>query len=260
MTDPSRLLDGLTELSEEERSLLEAGQAMAPPEALSASLWAGVAAKLPPAAMKASGASGSTAGSGLSGAGAANGSSLLLVKAALVAGALGGLVLGGRAWLRAHEAHEAPRENVPSVTAPTLVPAPIASVVEASSPLPAPSAVPAAAGTSTLHAPSSVHAVRVSDRTPAPAASSDAREESRVVTMARTALRGGDSAGALNLLAEARQRFGNGVLGQEREALLIEALAKSGQMSAARAHGQAFLKNYSNSPYAARVKQVAGLE
>lgn len=39
---------------------------------------------------------------------------------------------------------------------------------------------------------------------------------------------------------------------------LIEALAKSGQGAAARAHGQAFLKNYANSPYAARVQQIVG--
>ena len=75
---------------------------------------------------------------------------------------------------------------------------------------------------------------------------------------ARNALRGGNSAGALTILSQAQQRFGSGVLGQEREALTIEALAKSGQSAAANARGQVFLKNYANSPYAARIRALIG--
>jgi outer membrane protein assembly factor BamD (BamD/ComL family) len=97
---------------------------------------------------------------------------------------------------------------------------------------------------------------------PAPVASSsfasDASEESRAVTAARDALRSGNTGGALSLLAQAQRRFGAGALGQEREALSIEALAKSGQHSAAHTRGELFLKNYAHSPYAARIRALIG--
>jgi hypothetical protein len=262
MSDPLRLLDDASELSDEERRLLVAGRVMAPPAALSAGLWAGLTARLPQSAASAAGAQGAgVTHGGLASGGAAQGSGLglLIAKAALVVGALGALTVAGHAWWRAHAA-----ENTPHVVEPVLPQAPPPTASE----LPSPSAVNVPTTESPLssvtpsnlppHAPSSVHAPKPS--TPAPAASSDAREESRVVTAARDALHSGDSAGALNLLGQARQRFGNGVLGQEREALLIEALAKSGQAASARTHGQAFLKNYANSPYAARVQQIIGAE
>jgi outer membrane protein assembly factor BamD (BamD/ComL family) len=79
-----------------------------------------------------------------------------------------------------------------------------------------------------------------------------------MVSAARDALRAGDSASALSLLAKAQQRFGAGVLGQEREALTVEGLARSGQQAAAQSRGRAFLKNYANSPYAARIRALIG--
>ena len=257
MSDPLRLLEDASELSDEERRLLLAGRAMAPPAALSSGLWAGLSAKLPHSAANAAGAQGGGAAQGGLASGAAaqgSGLGLLIVKAVLVLGALTALGVGGRAWWRAHAA-----ENVPRAVEPALEQAPRPTVSELPSPSalklptepPLPSVSPPNLAT---HAPSSVHAPKSS--TPAPSASSDAREESRLVAAARDALHSGDSAGALNLLEQARQRFGTGVLGQEREALLIEALAKSGQGAAARAHGQAFLKSYANSPYVARVQQI----
>ena len=260
MTDPVRLLDDADELSDDERRLLVAGRAMAPPEALSASLWSGLASQLPPA--NASGTPSAGTGGGLGAGGAApqgSGLGLLFVKAALVAGTFGVLAVGGRGWWRASAAQSVTHtvEPKPAALAPIEVPAP---------PLEEPSVGPAPAGAQSAQpspaprVPNVSHALKASERMPAPAASSDAREESRVVAAARDALRSGDSAGTLSLLAQARQRFGAGVLGQEREALLIEALAKSGQGAAARAHGQAFLKNYANSPYAARVRQLVGAD
>jgi hypothetical protein len=266
-SDPLRLLEDPNELSEDERRLLVAGQNMTPPAALSASLWLGLSSKLPATTANAPSGPGGPGGPGgelgvSGGAAAAHGSGLglLLIKAALALGAVGALVLGGRAWWRAHHAGDTPQKALPALSVPADRPAPAVSgalpltAVDAAAP--APSSQPSAPA----HAPSAARALKASERTPATAASSDAREESRVVTAARDALRSGDSAGALSLLAQARQRFGSGVLGQEREALLIEALSKSGQAAAARTHGQAFLKNYANSPYAARVRQIVGPE
>jgi hypothetical protein len=260
MSDPLRLLDDASELSDEERRLLVAGRAMAPPAVLSAGLWAGLSTKLPQSAANAAGAQGGGAAQGgLASGGAAQGSGLglLIVKAVLVVSALGALAVVGDAWWRAHAAENAPRavqRVADQVTPPTVSELPSPSALNV--PPTEPSLSSVTPSNLPMHAPSSLHAPKPS--APAPTASSDAREESRVVAAARDALHSGDSAGALNLLAQARQRFGNGVLGQEREALLIEALAKSGQGAAARAHGQAFLKNYANSPYAARVQQIVG--
>jgi outer membrane protein assembly factor BamD (BamD/ComL family) len=71
---------------------------------------------------------------------------------------------------------------------------------------------------------------------------------------ARDALRRGDASGALQKIEEARSRFAGGMLGQEREALTIEALYKSGQKGAASARAAAFLRAYPMSPHAARLQ------
>jgi hypothetical protein len=80
------------------------------------------------------------------------------------------------------------------------------------------------------------------------------REESGLLSEARDALRRGDSATALRKLEEARTRFAGGMLGQEREALTIEALYRGGQREAASARAAAFLRAYPLSPHATRVQ------
>ncbi|HSO00162.1 MAG TPA: outer membrane protein assembly factor BamD, partial [Candidatus Nanopelagicales bacterium] len=91
----------------------------------------------------------------------------------------------------------------------------------------------------------------------APAAAERAsrlREESRVLGEARDALRRGDAAGALQKLEEVRTRFPDGVLTQEREALAIEALYRSGSRAAASARAAAFLRAWPTSPHATRIQ------
>jgi hypothetical protein len=82
----------------------------------------------------------------------------------------------------------------------------------------------------------------------------NAREESQLISSARTALRGGDAAGALQLLDRVERRYPRGVLVQEREALRVEALAALGRTAEARAHADAFVRAYPKSPHLARVK------
>ncbi len=82
-------------------------------------------------------------------------------------------------------------------------------------------------------------------------------EESRRLTEARDALRRGDSAGALNTLSELQRAVPGGILGQEREALAIEALAKSGRSAEAQARARAFLQANPESPHAPRVAAFA---
>ena len=84
------------------------------------------------------------------------------------------------------------------------------------------------------------------------------REESQRLGEARDALRHGDAQGALARLDELRRRFPGGMLAQEREALAIEALARSGQGGEARSRAEAFKKAYPASPHAARVEALTG--
>jgi hypothetical protein len=83
------------------------------------------------------------------------------------------------------------------------------------------------------------------------------REESLAVLAARRTLRTGDAGGALRLLEAARRDFPSGMLGQEREALTIEALARSGAKEVARKRADTFLSNYPKSPYASDVRAFA---
>jgi len=81
--------------------------------------------------------------------------------------------------------------------------------------------------------------------------------EGRVVLDARRELREGRPADALRRLEAARVEFADGVLAQEREALTIEALARSGQRAAARARAAAFLRAHPESPHATDVRAFA---
>jgi len=83
------------------------------------------------------------------------------------------------------------------------------------------------------------------------------REESLAVMAARQVLRTNDTKGALRLLEQAQRRFGKGGLAEEREALTIEALARSGQTARASMRAAAFLRNHPRSPHATDVQQFS---
>jgi hypothetical protein len=94
--------------------------------------------------------------------------------------------------------------------------------------------------------------------TPEEARRSRLREESALVGEARGALRAGNAGQALTLLESARTRFPDGILGQEREALTIEALARSGNAAVASARARAFLAAYPSSAHAERIQTFIG--
>jgi outer membrane protein assembly factor BamD (BamD/ComL family) len=77
------------------------------------------------------------------------------------------------------------------------------------------------------------------------------------VLEARSALRSGNAARSLQLLQEMNVRFPRGALGQEREALSIEALAQAGQTATAKRRAAAFLRVHPQSPYTVDVRRVA---
>jgi hypothetical protein len=235
MSDPKYLTDDGSEATDLERELLLAAQEvrLAAPE--KQAIWAGVALQcLPVVAPSAP----------LSGGGGKLGLSLPpLLKGLVVVAGLGGASAGAYWLTRAHE--PAPRAAV----APAL-----ASAQQSAALVPSAAAVAApAAATVNLAAPTASSAVA---RVPPSVTESQSalRDESSAVLEIRRTLRAGDASGALRLLEQARQRFPHGALSQEREALGIEALAKSGASDAASRKAEAFLRAHPKSPYAADVQ------
>lgn len=235
MSDPKHWSEA-GEASELERELLLAGQSVKLPEGERRALWASIALSLPVAPP-------------LPGPGAAAvprtvSASLraYLTKGALFLAAVGGLTVGAtRLWPR-EPAAPAPRASSPKVAA-----APLSTVADAS-----PSkAEPVASATPPASAPVSGEA---HPRSPTP---SQLREESMAVLEARSALRSGNAARSLQLLQEMNVRFPRGALGQEREALSIEALAQAGQTATAKRRAAAFLRAQPQSPYSVDVRRVA---
>ena len=87
--------------------------------------------------------------------------------------------------------------------------------------------------------------------------SPNARDESQLIASARTALRSGSGAFALQLLDRAESRFPQGILVQEREALRVESLAALGRTAEARTRADAFMRAYPKSPHLGRVSRYA---
>lgn len=148
----------------------------------------------------------------------------------------------------------APASSVSPSPVPSSAPLPTEGARDPSSPVVAPSAptepepsVAAPAGTSDVGAgaPSPGSAEERESRL---------REENELLRQARGALRGGDPGRAMLLLEQSRQKFPGGVLGQEREALTIEALARGGAREAASSRAAAFIKAHPTSPHAARLQ------
>lgn len=81
----------------------------------------------------------------------------------------------------------------------------------------------------------------------APAASDLVRER-ELVDAARASLGQGKAAEALKLLREHEARFGGGQLGEERDALLVLSLARTGQPAQARDKLRAFRAAHPKSP------------
>jgi hypothetical protein len=287
MSAPKRWLDDTGNEGRLERELLRRDAEMEPPAGAKDQVWAALIAQLPPSPGDGGGTSGSDAGgggSGTAGSGATGGALPgALGKAALTSAAGGGLLksalIGAASALALVTVYSVATPDPPEESAPT------APLVAPSATSAAPS--PRAASTSAVAPASSADVApsaepRAADRdadrgaaTPSPtvAPSSSAalgaepgaaeresrlREESQRLSEARDALRRGDTQRALALLDDVRQRFPGGVLAQEREALAIEALSRSGKGAEAKARAAAFKDAYPTSPHGARVDALTG--
>lgn len=83
-------------------------------------------------------------------------------------------------------------------------------------------------------------------------------EEVAMVDAARRALGAGNAPLALEILDRHRQEHPRGLLGQEATLLRIEALAVSGQRSAARSLAASFLGRQPRSPHRKRIESLVG--
>lgn len=269
MSDPKRLSQGTSF----EAELLSAARREGLSRSEKAAIWASVAAEVAlPSAASASAGSATSAGSSLVGnAGTAPGVSSALSGAGLVKSVIAtglALTLGasGYALLRRapraatlHDSAGVPVETQARPAAPTpgadVTSSDVAPTnegrAESSAVEMSPSLAPGASGEPRRLSPSarsgSASAVQASSL----------REESLLILEARRALRSGDFTSTLQRLEEVRARFPRGALVQEREALTVEALGRSGARAAAERRARTFLRNYPNSPYAADVERYA---
>jgi hypothetical protein len=241
MTDPKYMTDEASDASEFERELLQAAQSVQLSADEKQAIWAGVALQALPALSAAPSVAPAAAASK-----AALGLTPLLKGALLILG-LGGLSAAGY-WL----SHAPARAPSVRLTVNTALAAP--SAAPNSPEVPVSAGQPAAPPSASAREASPLPPIRDASANDKKSALSD---ESGAVLEIRRTLRAGDAASALRLLEQARQRFPNGALSQEREALSIEALAKSGAGAAAARKARAFLRAYPKSPYASDVRSFA---
>jgi hypothetical protein len=242
MSDPRRWTDDGGEASALERDLVVAGRDAGPSQEQKRMMWGAIAAQAisPAAGQGAAPVSGSAASAGLT-----------VAKGAVIVALIGAGIVASYRTMRG------PISPItqPSAPAPALAPHEQAQLPSVSPP---PSDDPSA------EAPRSVKIAHSTPRQNAAATkevvenarASQLREESEMILGARRVLRAGDPLRALTLLDAARARFPEGILVQEREALSIEALVRSGQRALATKRAEAFLRAYPKSPHGADVKRV----
>jgi hypothetical protein len=247
-------------LSSEQRSVLEEGLGVAPPLGARDAIWGALATKLPAtAAASVAAAHGVTVAS--------------LLKPLAVGLVLGAATATGITGVRLATSSAPAPVPAALATAPALPDAPAHPLPLASPAPPQPTALPTrapsteptqplpanTAGTANeLVAPLAASAPVASFPSDAPAAvpENPILLESRRLATARASWRSGDARTALTELEALERDFPAGVLGQERDALRIQALAALGQRERARALAQRFLETHRGSPHAAAVERI----
>jgi TolA-binding protein len=240
---PERLrVVGATDL---ERRLLGAAAAEEPSLDLSSRMAAaiGISSAAIGAAASTTAATDCVASAGAAAAKA--GASVLLpwISAGVVVLAVAGVVVGTRMWM-------------PSAPAtPPAAPAAVAPAAKPAAPVVPEQAAPAA----TVETGPAEAAAPAAHRRPAGSKTADLREQIALIDGARTALRAGEGDRALESLRRYHDKYPAGSFRPEAAALRIEALAKLGRTSEARALAERFIAEHRGSPLAARVARLLRL-
>jgi hypothetical protein len=142
-----------------------------------------------------------------------------------------------------------PAPAVVYVDRPILLPSP--------APTPGSTLVPAMPAAATSVAPAGAGGTHPSSAGAAAAKAapplSQLEAERAMLDDARTALLQGDPTRALDRLARHRRAFASPRLGEERDAMCVEALVKAGRYSEARAQAEAFRRTWPSSLFSATV-------
>ena len=248
MTDPTRWIDNPEDAPRQAADMLREARANGMPDATEREIWQRLAALGPPPGAPPAPSAPSGTGGAASGSWAGAGAKLLLGGSGVLA-ALGLGAVGIASWTV--PAAPPPEPNAASAFVAASAPAKPPTAASTREPARPPEGAAASGAKDVVK-------VGRSSRTPA-STTSQLEEESRALLAVRRALRGGDPSTALRLLQQLRARFPQGVLAQEREALTIEALSRSGQQGLATQRATEFVARYPESPYAAEVRNHGGL-
>lgn len=246
MNDPERLLS--TGPSSLERTLLESAMTPGPTNEQCDAVWRALEKRLGAGSPGGSGPATPASGGGV-GATSALKSFAGWSTATAVVGAAA--VAASLMW-RAHASKPDRVPPAPQATEP-LPQIVLAESAVVSAPPVATTAAAAAPVPRAVRRPTVLRPPSKGVEQPAPEPERDGsslHEESLLLLRARRAWQSGDCEGALARLDEARARFPNGGLVQEREALSIEALACAGRAEEASTRAAAFLRDYPTSPHA----------
>jgi hypothetical protein len=258
MDDPKRWSEAGGGATDMERALLRRAREVGPSRRDREAVLAAVLARV-------GGVGGGQTGGATGPNGAANGATAgkgagTMAKALLVV-----VVTGTALWFLFHREHSTPRQAMLESTVVSTAKSASASASAAASvqaPEPVETTVVSAVSPPTPPPTQVVKSASAATPSVAPSIGSNAasfasqlKEENELTTHAREALRAGDYSGALAFLDAAQKKFPNGVLVQERQALEIETLWRSGRKAKAAALANAFLAAYPNSPHAARVRE-----
>ena len=244
MNDPRRWTDEGGEATALERDLVSAGRDAGPSREQKRTMWGAIASQAipPPTGPGTAPASGAAASTGLT-----------VIKGTAI------LVLLGAGIVASYRTMRGPIPPRTQSSAPATAPAAPPPDEQPPGASPPPVGAPAAEGPRSVKVaahsaprPNAVAAAALAEN----ARASQLREESAMILGARRVLRAGDPARALTLLDAARTRFADGGLVQEREALTIEALVRSGQRALATKRAEAFLRDYPKSPHGADVRSL----
>jgi outer membrane biosynthesis protein TonB len=283
--DPRRLVaDG--ETSELSRALLAAGRARRAPKGAHERVWGAVAVGLASgvATTAATGAAAAGAGAspgagvGAKGAGVALAltKTKLLVAGAVIAITASALVVAAdrasspapvpaAAPTHAPAAANAPAEPQPgadphaeaTAREVTEEPGPNAGTARRVRRIPQANARRSAAVKPNAEPPEVPEATVGDEPAPERSAISNLREEAALLGQARAALARGDATAASARLDEARTRFPQSQLGQERDALDVRIASASGDRARAASLARAFAVRYPDSPLRAGVEAIA---
>ena len=254
-------------LDSHERQLLEAGKAEHPPRGAVDQGWqelrialGGAATASALASSKAAATTATSASSALAGKAAGSGlGAVVYAKSVAIGCAVALSVLGGGRWVyRLAEPSVArpPVRQEPAVE-PTARVAPARSSSVSSLDSVAPSSEPVSADTAPKKpkapAPEAAAAPATAGTTPTPTLAEQARELAQIKRL----LDAGDTSSALRRLETSFAERAHGQLSEERDALLVQAVEKSGDRERAGQLARQFLARYPNSPQRGKMRALA---